>query len=171
MGFRLRVVAWDGERAQPSELALVESNPLTTTRTNRVVRVPSKPVNSHWTNQSHAGMLTTQANDLADAAELNRNDGYNDGQVVYLPTGGTGPWNACTAISVLNCSISQSGVSRQHAANGSVAGARLVDSTTASINGHLQQPADLALKRFEALQITPEWDCVNICTRWPVRRT
>ncbi len=125
--FKLRVVAWDDERAQPTGPALFESNPLTTTKasgfeeiaveTGRLVLDP---------NRRYVAVLVSQDDGLDDAAELGRNDGYNGGQIVYLPAGDTGPWNAGIALSDLAFSMdfrpAQSGETTPPPGNGGSSG-------------------------------------------------
>ena len=104
--FKLVVIAWDDERAQPTGPALFESNPLTTTKasgfeeiaveTGRLVLDP---------NRRYVAVLVSQDDGQADAAELGRNDGYDGGQIVYQQTGESGPWNAGTALSDLAFSM------------------------------------------------------------------
>lgn len=121
--FNLQVLAWDDERVQPTGPALFVSSPLSTSQssgfeeiaveTGRLVLDPSR---------RYVVVLVSQDDGLADAAEIGRNDGYNNGQIVYQPTGNTGPWNAGTALSDLafrmDLSPSQSGEVTAPSGNG-----------------------------------------------------
>jgi Ca2+-binding RTX toxin-like protein len=104
--FKLRVLAWDDGAAQPTGPALFESAPISTTGasgfeeiavdTGRLTLDP---------NRRYVAVLVSQDDGLPDTAEIGRNDGYGDGQIVVQPADNGGPWNAGPALSDLAFSM------------------------------------------------------------------
>ena len=90
--FKLRVLAWDDTTAQPAGPTLFESAMLSTgqasgfegfaVETGRLVLDP---------NRSYVAVLESQNDGVNDAAEIGRNDGYGDGQIVVQPADNAGP--------------------------------------------------------------------------------
>lgn len=121
--FKLRVLAWDDTTAQPAGPTLFESAMLSTgqasgfegfaVETGRLVLDP---------NRRYVAVLESQNDGVNDAAEIGRNDGYGDGQIVVQPADNAGPWNAGPALTDLAFSMdfspTQSGETQPPAGGG-----------------------------------------------------